>query len=377
MTKMKSSKYISLSSGKLLIDLNLEIANFDWKNFYPENLEYNHLNSLINTSEEKPVIFDYLPLKHNMSWAQDKRMCYIPTDPTIENICFDDFLKSTELFFHKFRNKKIGVQLSGGLDSSIIICLLKYFNIPFSLIGMYSDFYEFRTEFFIQKKLTELTDSYELIDFKQNLPFSKLSTIPPFNYTDINSINYASDKAMAESCERLGIDILLSGEGGDFVFSHAIKSTDIKYPWSSTEFYDNWLNENIYNNIGCELVPFYGDEKIMNCIFNLRRGENEDWRKIWARNFFRDILPEELVNFSYYADFWGLYCRGIINSTDALKNLIDNAYHISKNQFFAPENIKDLFSKNILNLDRSTYSKLEAKVAAATWVNSNFKTNHE
>ena len=27
--------------------------------------------------------------------------------------------------------------------------------------------------------------------------------------------------------------------------------------------------------------------------------------------------------------------------------------------------------------DRSTYSKLEAKVAAATWVNSNFKTNHE
>ena len=170
---------------------------------------------------------------------------------------------------------------------------------------------------------------------------------------------------------------MLSGEGGDFVFSHAIKSTDIKYPWSSTEFYDNWLNENIYNNIGCELVPFYGDEKIMNCIFNLRRGENEDWRKIWARNFFRDILPEELVNFSYYADFWGLYCRGIINSTDALKNLIDNAYHISKNQFFAPENIKDLFSKNILNLDRSTYSKLEAKVAAATWVNSNFKTNHE
>lgn len=111
------------------------------------------------------------------------------------------------------------------------------------------------------KKLTELTDSYELIDFKQNLPFSKLSTIPPFNYTDINSINYASDKAMAEACAKLGIDILLSGEGGDFVFSQEIKSKETKYPWSSTEFYDNWLNENIYNNVGCELVPFYGDEK--------------------------------------------------------------------------------------------------------------------
>jgi hypothetical protein len=267
------------------------------------------------------------------------------------------------------------VQLSGGLDSSIIIYLLKYFNIPFTLIGMYSESYEFRTEFFIQKKLTELTETYELIDFKKNLPFSGLSSIPPFTYTDISSINYASDKAMAEACAKLGVDILLSGEGGDYVFSQEINSIETKYPWSSTEFYDSWLNENIYNKVGCELVPFYADEKIMNCIFNLRRGEKEDWGKMWARNFFKDVLPEELVNYAYYADFWGLYCKGILNANDEVREIISNAYLISNKKIFSPENFNSLLSENILNLDRSTYSKLEAKVASAVWVISNFKNS--
>lgn len=373
---MAKYQFISLNSGKVLDDLSLELKNFDWENFHPENLEYNHLNNIINKPDERPIISDYLPFKHKMKWLEETRICYIQTEPIIEKVSYDDFLKSALTFFEKFKNKKIAVQLSGGLDSSIIICLLKYFNIPFTLIGMFSDRYEFRTEKIIQNKLAEFTTSNKLIDFENNLPFSNLSKIPDFNYPDLSCINYSADKAMAEACASFNIDFLFSGEGGDFVFSHEINSEETKYPWSPTEFYDNWLNENIYNKVGCELVPFYGDEKIMNCIFNLRRGEKEDWSKKWARNYFKDLLPKELVTYSYYADFWGIYCKGILNTIEEMQNLISTAYAISKNQFFAPENFKAMFSKNILNLDRSTYSKIEAKVAAAAWVNSNF-TKHQ
>ena len=64
---------------------------------------------------------------------------------------------------HPLKNKKFGVQLSGGLDSSLIIGILRNVGIEPVLIGLSNDRYEFRTERIIQEILLDGLSNNQLI----------------------------------------------------------------------------------------------------------------------------------------------------------------------------------------------------------------------
>jgi hypothetical protein len=363
--------YISKSNGAIVDALWPILDDIKWENFYPENLYTNHIENLVNSVQEKPLLFDFIPLRRNMYFdSVEQKITYKLPKPKIRKTSKEDFLFAAEIFFKRYKDKHIGVQLSGGLDSSLIICLLSYFEIPFSLVGMISNRFEFRTERFIQNKLKDLSINTRLINYDEYLPFNKLKEIPKFQYPDLSCINFSCDLAMANATKELGIDVLFSGEGGDFLFCQKISSQDTEYPWNSASFYDQWLNENAYLPSGCELVPFYADEGIMNCIYNLRCNQPNDWSKLWARMFFKDFLPNELSEYTYYADFWGLYLRGLLTNKSVIKELLDEAFIISKKSFFNPKDTDDILSQNYLSLNRNHFSKLEAVVSAAVWLNS-------
>jgi hypothetical protein len=101
------------------------------------------------------------------------------------------------------------------LDSSIIIGLLSHLNIPFWLIGMTTKRYEFRTERHIQELLFPLAAEAILLDYDSHLPLSQLLEVPSHQHPELLSINYGSENAMAMACEQLGIEVLLTGDGGD------------------------------------------------------------------------------------------------------------------------------------------------------------------
>lgn len=367
----RTFKYISTSNGVIIDDLWTLLDDFNWENFHPQNLLTNHIQNLVNSIEEKPLIYDFLALKPNMFFdSVEQKIVYKLPQISVRPTSLLDFLNAAEKFFKRFNDKHIGVQLSGGLDSSLIIGLLAYFDIPFSLVGMTSKHFEFRTERYIQKKLENLSKNTLLIDYDNHLPFKSLEEIPKFQYPDLSSINYSCDLAMANSAKELGIDVLLSGEGGDFLFCHKISAQDTEYPWNPASFSDQWLNENCYLPRRCELVPFYADKDIMNCILNLRTNQTFDWSKRWARMFFKDFLPKELSDFTYFADFWGLYLRGLESNKFEIKSLIEKAFEISNNSFFNPKDTNNLINQNYLTLNRNQFSKLEATVSAAIWVNS-------
>ena len=349
-----------------------EYLNTDWwKNIHPENFEYNTLIGVLKRKEAKAVIGDFLPIYKGMKWLDKEKKVL---DPTYIPNCFDAnltvFLNAALAFFKKYEGKKIGVQLSGGLDSSIIIGLLKHFQIPFYLVGMSAKRYEFRTEVYIQEILSKWAIESILIDYENHLPLSNLNEVPVHQYPDLLVNNYSSNKAMAMECKRMGVEILLTGDGGDNVFGEPIPSDPKQCAWIPQSFGYQWLAENVYLPHGVELISFYEYSGILDAIYSLRLGQREDKEKLWARQFFKEYIPQELVNFTYCADFWGLYISGLLKAIPDIEILFKRAFELTHNQYFSKGSINQLLSQDLLSAKKEIYQKIEARIALAVWINS-------
>ena len=331
-------------------------------------------NTKIGELERKnwrPILENILPIYPGMLWSTKEKKVVEPSfKPTIGAASVQDFLDASKQFFDQFSGKHIAVQLSGGLDSSLIISLLQHFNIPFSLIGMTSTRFEFRTEKYIQELYAPLGKNTILLDYEKYLPFSEIENVPPHQYPDLFSLNYAANKAMAIACEKIGVEVLFTGSGGDNVFAEPISYNPEECTWSPKGFIEGWLADLIYKPSGVALIPFYADTEILNVLYNLRIGAKEDNYKLWARSFFKDLLPDELVNYSYCADFWGLYISGLQNALPRIQSLCKEAYRITKNANFSENNIEKLLSNNILDAKKSLNQEIESITAVAVWLNS-------
>jgi len=366
-----SIQFRNINNGDYFSDIWEQLELGLWKDFLPENFEHNTIQGLLNRPNWKPVLKDIMPVYPGMMWVEEKKQIEDPLFiPKIRVTGLNEFLYAAKTFFDKYAGKKIGVQLSGGLDSSIIIGLLKHFGIPFSLIGMSTTRYEFRTERYIQNLLAEWGDNAILIDYEAHLPQFDLDKVPPFQYPDLLCLNYSSDQAMAKECEKLDIDILLTGNGGDNVFADEVPSNPKACNWRPQIFTDSWLKDVVYAPKGVDLLPFFGDLQILEAIYNLRIGQPEDIPKLWARNFFRNYLPKELVNYSYCADFWGLYIDGLHSSLSTIRQLCSHAFELTLHPHFSNNSIDALLNQDLLIAKKEMYQKLESRIALAVWLNS-------
>jgi hypothetical protein len=348
-----------------------ELANGLYKKIVPENNILNALIEGVDTSKYKPVLKDFYCLKKGMGWDENLK---IPYDPVFKPIKFDanldTFLINAFNFFNQFRGKKIGVQLSGGLDSSLIIGLLKYFKIPFYLIGLKNNRFEFRTESYIQNILCQWADDAVLIDFESCLPYSNLESVPAHQYPDEYIRTFAPDFEIAKASRNLGIEILITGHGGDNVFGDAISMNPRDSIWMPHTYFEPWLQDLVYSPQGIKIVPFYGDENINNVIFNLRIGQKRDRSKIWARKYFQDFLPKELVDYSYHSDFWGFVISGVQDVLPKLPILFEQTYYLTQNNFFSKEKLKEIKKIDLLNQSKQNYMEIEPLIGIAVWIDS-------
>jgi len=229
--------------------------------------------------------------------------------------------------------------------------------------------YEFRTEKYIQNLLMPLAQDTILIDYEEHLPLSELLHVPPHQHPELLSINYSAENAMAEACQKLGIEVLLTGDGGDNLFAEALPNNPNECPWLPQVFSDPWPADLVYAPQGVQLIPVFADEGFMNCIYSLRRGDKEDNSKWWARNYFESILPQELVNYNYCADFWGLYISGLQKAIPTIRELFEQAYQLTKNEAFCPKEVAKLLGQDFLDAKKEMYQVIEARTAFAVWLN--------
>jgi len=274
------------------------------------------------------------------------------------------FLEAVESFLEKHANESIGVHLSGGVDSSLIIGCLRELGVNPVLIGFTTKRFEFRTERHIQNILLENARG-TLLDHEETLPFSSIQTVPKHQIPDVASLGHAVNGKLADTAKQFGVTLMLSGSGGDLVLGG--DATDPHHLWRINMFEDPFSQDLVYRARGIDYKSFYSDPLIASSLWNLRVGKKEDSRKCWARQHFRSFLPKELVDYTFKADFWGLYMDGLREAKTELIELEETAYALTGMEFFKRNSIRPLLNEANTECEMDINKKIEARVAAASW----------
>ena len=362
---------IDSQTGRELKSFAEYLSKNKWNNLIPSNFEQNTLEGLLNRKKWKSFFRDCLVMYPGMRWNALQQALEDPVFiPCLAPTSFDSVIKAAGALFSRFQGRHIGVQLSGGVDSSLVIGLLKANRIPYSLVGLSTQRYEFRTERHVQLKLANECGKVKLLDYEESLPLSGIETVQAHAWPDLSCINFKSDSSMAEACNELGIEVLFTGSGGDVILGTEVPKNPEDCNWHPQIFNYPWPKEVVYAKHGVELVSFFDDPQFINCIYNLRRGHSDDADKLWARRFFRDILPKELVDYTYRADFWGLYVDGLRQSLQTIRNLHKIAYELTGDAYFMNENLEKLFAEDLLQAKKVIYQKIESRAAMCAWINS-------
>ena len=330
-----------------------------------------HINNL-SRGVERPdiyeqVIKDIYPIPPFSKWKySEKKFSLLDTtfqslksNPSTFNSFFD-LIKSKSEYL---KNKKIAVELSGGLDSSIIIELFSLCNIEITLIGLISNNFEFRTERHIQEYYAKSHNSF-LIDSKNSLPFSRLKDCPPHPLPTMKSLFFYQKEVIAKKCAEEKIDFLFNGSVGDTVFCDKIESRK----WNKWEFDNNWFNDFVFQPHKVSYVTTNFDF-VLNYFFNQRKFEKSDPFKVWARNHFKDILPKTLSNYYYKTDHFEEIIEGIYSAENDILETYKLTNILTKNHLFSSENLcKDLINFKFMN-DKEI-NTFFAKVSYAVWIYS-------
>jgi hypothetical protein len=369
--RLSSLKYLTTDSKQIVSNFSEVITSLPWNRLVPENFEANVLKGLRLSDEWQSIIKGYEVLPPGTCWDEQKgRIRERFFKPGYSVTFLSEFLDAAEEFFSQFEGRLIGVRLSGGLDSSLIIGMLRHFDIPHALIGMATDRYEFRTERSIQETLASSCEYVRLVDYEKHLPLSSLGLVPAHEYPDLSINNFSAEDAMAKACSELGVEVFLGGSGGDVVLGSSVSSESTLFEWPAQIFNCFWLKDVVYKPHGIELVEFYENAKIINALFHLRKGQPWDSQKKWARKFFRQFLPTELSEFTYKADFWGLYHDGLSKAKETILEIHEKALAITGHSYFAADCLLPLFEQDLLTSNKTLHQKIEARAALATWVAS-------
>lgn len=364
-------RFLDCSTGNERTQIWNWLLEGGYRSLYPCRHEENILSGVLRRESWRPVLGDWLPVHPGMAWdSTRKQLVERVFKPESWQGGLTDFIEIAESFFARFSGRRLGVQLSGGLDSSLIIALLHHLGIDYGLVGMTTERYEFRTERYIQKLLADRCGRVALLDYESHMPMSDLKTVPPHQYPDLACLNFGDNHAMAKKCKELDIEVLFSGDGGDIILGLEAPEDPQLLNWPLQVFGDQWLNDIVYAPNGVELVPFFGDSLIATAFWHLRRGQEADTPKQWARNFFRELLPQQLVKYSYCADFWGICIDDLQSAIPAMRQLHEIAAELTGHRYFAEAKLEAALNQDLLQCEKARYQRLEARLSLVVWLNS-------
>ncbi len=313
------------------------------------------------------VIKNIHPIPPYSKWEYNGKrfnLLDIPNLPLRSNsINIDNFINTVKSKTKYLKGKKVAIELSGGLDSSIIIELLNLCELDLTLIGLISNNYEFRTEKFIQDHYASKYKSC-LIDSKDALPFSRLLECPPHPLPTKKSLFFNQKQVIAKKCAEEKVNYLFNGIVGDTVFCDKIELTR----WNNWEFDNNWFNDYVFKPKKVSYITTNFDF-VLNYFFNQRKHEQSDPYKIWARNHFNNIIPKTLSNYYYKTDHFEEIIEGLYSAEKEIIETYKLTNKITKNNQFSLEKMGyDLNHFKLMNdIEINTFF---AKVSFAVWIYS-------
>lgn len=349
-----------------------EIEKIKVSDLTAESLKRHNENCLylsLNPYHYNPVVRKIYPIPPKTAWEYNCgqfKLIQRPYINTTKDYDLNKILQATKLSIKNCKDR-IAVELSGGLDTSIIIGILRELDVEPYLIGAESTRFEFRTEKYIQHKLINDPQKTYLFDEKEGLPFADLMHAPVHFLPNKSSLFYQLNIPTLKKAKEFGVNFVLNGIGLDSILIDAVGAPEKNYWYDLSNIDDSWANDHIfypsgirYLNVGA--VPF-----VRRMLISLRRGQKQDIQKLWARNYFRNQLPIELVNYSYKASFGGIYYKGLKVAEEEILALTSYAYSITKIPELNPNNMKKLVAQ-VLSFSNKSEFNLFSLLSYAVWI---------
>lgn len=366
-----SLHFINRTTGETVIDLSANLRNGLWKTFNLESYLYNDTLHFNEPHLQKPIFENFFQVIPGNKW--DMTTQSLLQDLYTPNLCVSkvsNLIEESRKFFKELNAHRIGVHLSGGLDSSIVICLLKYLDIPFIPIGVCSNSFEFRTERYIQEQLLRFCGNGKLIDIRECPFYSNIEKIPIHSMPTGVIQSYALNERLASEFAEYGCDVVINGQGGDTLFVDGCQKMS---EWVINIGYEFELSDACtlsYNPRNIRLISFYSCKPIIDIICSARLGEKDDTLKLWARKWLKSILPKELADYSYIGDFFAQHMQGLEDAKPIIGMLFEKAYDMTRNELFSPKNTMKFISQDVFNFEHKSYINFCSLLSAAVWYNS-------
>lgn len=331
--------------------------------------EYNAISNLIAI----PPKTSWTCENQTITFHSELRRFFVPKEKK-----WDEIERAALSYLNLIKAKKIAVELSGGLDTSVIIEFLTKNRIDFFLIGFTSDRWEFRTERAIQEHYLKLNPAHKTFSYEKIPSFDDLTNSPVHPLPQQESLFYKRHLLVAQATKEAGCTHLFSGEAGDQIFGFPTHEIESNKPlpngygyWSLSE---QWNTEHIYEKIGIKYISALGIGKIPSYILSRRQKKSSDHMKLWIRNELRSLLPDMLTKYAYKGFHDGWVSDGLKKAEDEIFSISSCAYEVVKHSAIHPDELVS-DSKMYAALSEDMRKKFLTRLAAANWINSLYKHN--
>lgn len=323
----------------------------------------------LNPYHYEPVIQGIYTIPPKTSWLYHaEKFLQIQNKFIDTTIDYDisDIHHAICLYMNRVKGR-LAVELSGGLDTSIVIGLLRDVNKDPYLIGAESSRFEFRTERFIQYIVATDPNKTHLFPDTEGLPFINLLDAPTHLLPNKSSLFYYSNIPTLNAAKGMGITTLLNGIGLDTLLIDAVGAPNKQYWFDISNIDDSWANDYIFEPNGISYVNVGTIPFVRKMLIALRKNQKEDLQKLWARAFFKEQIPEELSLFAYKASFGSVYHQGLEASREEILSITSSIYSLTG----LPEYLSDSMNRlidNVLNFDYESEFLFFGLLSYAVWV---------
>jgi hypothetical protein len=366
----KKTQYLDITSRVVVEDVWKSITA---KTVREASLGAHELNSFHfapNPRNYSPVLSGLIPIPPRTVWMLGEEARNLFFNPSTNSFTRDyelDFNRVCKKILSIINLSNLAVEVSGGLDTSIIISLLREAGLNPPLVGFSYPHYEFRTEKYLQNNFCSSAPKYRLLKSNAGLPYMDILKVPRHPLPNKASLFFARHKVTAEAALEMGISLILNGIGADALLCDAVPFNGMPYSFHRSNINDEWPNEFIFQPLGCEYVSAVTLAPISKLVYRLRMGACEDSKKLWARNFFSEILPLELSRFAYKGAHDAVYQEGIEEMIPLLDELGNVAYSVTKNELLRPDKLKGLAS-DPGNASHEETVFLMARISYCVWI---------
>ena len=336
-----------------------------------------YLASAHSQAELLPIA-GFVPIPARTIWdARSDKIRYVSTiglSAPHRRARTPELLKCVRRYLGLGRDDRIAVELSGGLDTTVVVSFLRALGHDPVLVGLESDRYEFRTEREIQRIYAEGGARVSLISQRSVTAFGGLTKVPRHNFPDPASLYYLRHVQIATRAIELGASTVLTGDTGDNLLALDVSTSGMELIRSYDRWglSNAWVDEFVYRTLGAHCVSAFSLQEIARLLLGMRKTCSSDPMKLWARAAWSELLPPKLSRFAYKASHDNWIVESLRLAAEEIAYVAASAHSVLAIDDLDPGNLVDLSTQYACLESRMQHRFLET-LAFATWLHGHVR----